>query len=104
MASVIQVIHHVVVHRLLDFVKQQERLTQLAEMVKCLDVCENSCFHWARECPHSFENNNFAGYSTESGKQEVRNESVQLLLFMGYTDGGVTSGNKLQTLVENSYG
>lgn len=60
-------------------------------MSRCV-ICD-SRFHWAKDCPDSYEN------SGTKGKEE--SESVQLSLFMGLADNS-DQNKKLPTLVGES--
>ena len=68
-------------------------------------VCESK-YHWARNCPHSFEKNE----SCSSNKSEdnvglEKGESVQFSLLTAYADGvGLDEGEKLKKLVSETYG
>ena len=67
------------------------------KITRCL-ICE-STFHWAKDCPHSHENND-----SVSGQSVGENEeTVHLSLFLGYagSNGGVI---KLSKLVDESRG
>ena len=59
------------------------------EVSRCL-ICESK-FHWARECPHAYEN---------SKDDEEPSENVQLSLFMGFTNQ--TDDKKLSNLLLES--
>ena len=61
------------------------------EVTRCV-ICE-SIYHWARNCPHAYEN----------AERDLPSESVDLNLFMGYT-GDKDGHCKLQNLVEEAKG
>ena len=74
------------------------------EPSKCV-VCESK-YHWARNCPHSFEKNE----SCSSNKSEdsvclEKGESVQFSLLTTYADGvELDEGEKLKKLPSETYG
>ena len=59
---------------------------------RCL-ICDSK-FHWARNCPHAYEN--------KDKNDGDLDESIHLSLFMGYTNG--SQNKKLETLVMESSG
>ena len=61
------------------------------EVSRCL-ICDSK-YHWARQCPHSYENRG------KSSKEE-ETDCVQLALFIGYT--GEMESFKLNSLVNES--
>ena len=73
-------------------------------VTRCL-VCESK-FHWARDCPDSYENNKDSSEKNKpKGKveqYEEDTESVHFSLFMGYTNASGCS--KLQNLIKDSKG
>ena len=68
-------------------------------------VCKSK-YHWARNCPHSFEKTE----SCSSNKSEdnvglEKGKSVQFSLLTAYADGvGLDEGEKLKKLVSETYG
>ena len=76
---------------------------------RCI-ICDSK-YHWARQCPDSYENNgnnnNNSNYANdENGKQnqdDVENEMIHLSLFVGYANENNRS-KKLDSLMEESYG
>lgn len=59
-------------------------------------ICD-SRYHWARFCPHAYENSK----SDRDEKAAEDSETIQLSLFMGYSNGA-NNNSKLQTLVDES--
>lgn len=72
-------------------------------------VCD-SRYHWAKQCPHAYENINggedsVANVAVDSEETETKEEShVHLSLFMGLTENENQCNNKLGTLVKNCEG
>ena len=61
------------------------------EVFRCL-ICDSK-YHWARQCPHAYENHG------KSSKEE-ETDCVQMALFIGYT--GEMDSFKLNSLVNES--
>ena len=66
------------------------------QVSKCV-VCD-SRFHWARDCPHSYENSEEKDKNFLKGEDE---EMVHLSMFVGYTSAS-SKDSKLAKLVEKS--
>ena len=68
------------------------------EVSRCI-ICD-SRMHWARECPHSYENNSGHKPKDDEPSKEsfVVTENVQLSLFSGFTKDEATV-RKVQTLM-----
>ena len=62
------------------------------EVSRCF-ICDSK-FHWARECPDSYENSN---NEVLAATEEDNEESAQLSLFVGYTGNGRST--KLKSLI-----
>ena len=75
--------------------RRQNPVGRDGRVSRCV-IC-GSRFHWARECPDSYENKN------TSDEKEDKEETVHLSLFMGYA-GNADQRGKLQTLVEEAKG
>ena len=80
--------------------RKQNPLGPDGKISRCL-ICESK-FHWARDCPDSYEKNNRKEKYSECDDVRINEESIHLALFMGYTNA--TRNTKLNSLISESKG
>ena len=71
------------------------------QVSRCV-ICD-SCYHWARYCPHSYENNEISrARQCEPGGGSGEEHMIQMSLFVGYTSEESSKQTKVERLVEES--
>ena len=72
------------------------------QVSRCV-ICD-SRYHWARDCPHSYENNEMShgGIDEQDAGGNKEEHVVQLSLFVGYTSDESVRQTKIMHLVEES--
>ena len=70
------------------------------QVPRCI-ICD-SRYHWARHCPHSYENNEM--FCGDIGEQDTGGNSaehvIQMSLFVGYTNDENVRRTKIVHMVE----
>ena len=72
------------------------------QVSRCV-ICD-SRYHWARYCPHSYENNekSSASIGEEDADRNSEEHMIQMSLFVGYTSDEDVKQTKIMRLVEES--